>query len=164
MSDSAVSQGHRMLADLTRHYEQIAALPDDLDRRYSLSPSQPVRIEYRGLPLDLIEDLLEQSPAWRQAKRITHAPRMEFVGRPLTPLHSGHLSLLTVCGCLNGCLGEGDERRLSYWENGDTVVREQQRFSQRLTLLFATGGFEEIGLSPARGLPRPPASRCGTLT
>lgn len=161
MSDAAVSQGHRMLTDLTRHYEQIPALPDEPDRCYAVPSSQPAQIEYRGLPLDLIEDLLEQSPAWRQAKRITHAPKTEFVGRPLTPLHPGHLSLLTVSGCLNGCLGEGDERHLSYWEsvkvadrteedgeNGETVVRERQRFSQRLTLLFATGEYLLLAEKP----------------
>lgn len=175
MSDAAVSQGHRMLADLTRHYEQIPALPDEPDRCYSVPTSEPARIEYRGLPLDLIEDLLDQSPAWRQAKRITHAPKTEFVGRPLTPLHPGHLSLLTVSGCLNGCLGEGDERHLSYWEsvkmvdrteeegeNGEAVVRERQRFSQRLTLLFATGKYLLLSEKLQAAHESPGGSRDGT--
>jgi SAM-dependent methyltransferase len=154
MTDAAVSQGQRILADLTRRYDQIPGLPNAPDRTYTVPPSEAVKIEYRGLPLDQIEDLIEQSPAWRQARRITHAPIQKLVGRPLTPLHPGHLSLLTVSGCLNGCLGEGVDRHLSFWESvkvvdrieeegdaGEAVIREKQRFSQRLTLLFATGKY-----------------------
>lgn len=161
MSDAAVSQGHRMLTELTRRYEQIPALPDEPDQSFAVPPGEPVRIQYRGLPLDLIEDLLEQSPAWKQAKRITHAPAQKLVGRPLTPLHPGHLSLLTVSGCLNGCLGEGDDLHLSYWESvkvvdrveeegegGESIVREKQRFSQRLTLLFASGKYLLLSEKP----------------
>jgi hypothetical protein len=161
MNDAAVSQGHRMLADLVRRYGQIPGLPDAPDRTYAVPASEAVKIEYRGLPLDQIEDLIEQSPAWKQARRITHAPVQKLVGRPLTPLHPGHLSLLTVSGCLNGCLGEGDERHLSFWESvkvvdrieeegdgGESVVREKQRFSQRLTLLFATGKYLLLSEKP----------------
>lgn len=170
MSDAAVSNGNRMLADLTRRYEQIPALPGAPDRTYAMPPSGAVKIEYRGLPLDQIEDLIEQSPAWRQAKRITHAPAQKLVARPLTPLHPGHLSLLTVSGCLNGCLGEGPDRHLSYWESvkvvdrveeegeaGESVIREKQRFSQRLTLLFGTGRYLLLSEKP-RALRDEPGS------
>ena len=91
MNDHAVRQGNRILADLTRRYEQIPALPDVPDRVYAVPPSSPAKLEYRGLPLDAIEDLLDTSSAWRQAQRITHAPKTEFCGRPLTPLHKGHV-------------------------------------------------------------------------
>lgn len=152
MTDSAVSQGHRMLADLTRSYDEIPALPDVPDRTFTVPPSSAARLEYSGLPLDVVEGLVQQSPAWRQAQRVTHAPKTELVGRPLTPLHKGHLGLLTVSGCLNGCLGEGKDRHVAFWESvklidrteeeadgGETVVREKERFSQRLTLLYADG-------------------------
>jgi hypothetical protein len=152
MSDTAVSQGHRMLSDLTRRYEQIPALPDTPERTYAVPPSPAARLEYRGLPLDLVEDLLRSSPAWRQAQRVTHAPKTEFSGRPLTPLHSGQLGLLTVAGLVNGCAGSGADRHVANWESvkvvqrteeegdrGETVIRERERFSQRLTLLYADG-------------------------
>ena len=161
LSDSVVSQGHRILADLTRRYEEIPALPDVPDRSYAVLPSPPARLEYRGLPLDTIEDLLPTSPAWRQAHRVTHAPTTELVGRPLTPLHKGHLGLLTVSGCLNGCLGEGKDRHVAFWESvkvvdrteeesdsGEIVVREKERFSQRLTLLYADGRIALLSEKP----------------
>jgi len=35
-------------------------------------------------------------------------------------------------------------------ENGETLVRERQRFSQRLTLLFATGKYLLLSEKPNR--------------
>lgn len=161
LSDAVVSQGQRMLADLTRRYQDIPALLDTPDRTYIVAPSPPARLEYRGLPLDLVEDLLPTSPAWRQAHRVTHAPTTELVGRPLTPLHKGHLGLLTVSGCLNGCLGEDRDRHVAFWESvkvidhteeesdsGEIVVRDKERFSQRLTLLYADGRIALLSEKP----------------
>ena len=155
-----------MLADLTRCYEDIPGLPDTPDRTYVVPPSPPARLDYRGLPLDTIEDLLSTSPAWRQAHRVTHAPTTELVGRPLTPLHKGHLGLLTVSGCLNGCLGEGKDRHVAFWESvkvvdrteeesdsGEIVVREKERFSQRLTLLYADGRIALLSEKPRNAGP-----------
>lgn len=166
LSDSLVNQGQRMLADLTRRYEQIPGLPDTPDRTYAIPPSPPARLENRGLPLDAIEDLLPTSPAWRQAHRVTHAPTTELVGRPLTPLHKGHLGLLTVSGCLNGCLGEEKDRHVAFWESakvvdrteeesdsGEIVVREKERFSQRLTLLYADGRIALLSEKPRNVSP-----------
>jgi len=153
MNDHAVSQGNGKLNELTRRYDQIPALPDLPDRTYAVPPGPPAKLEYRGLPLDAIEDLLDSSPAWRQAKRITHAPKTEFSGRPLTPLHKGHVGLLCTSGLLNGVFGSGSERHVAYWESvkvvdrieedgedeNTTVIREKERFSQRLTLLYGDG-------------------------
>jgi tRNA1(Val) A37 N6-methylase TrmN6 len=152
MTDHAVQQGNRRLLELTRRYEEIPPLPDTPDRMYTVPPSLPAKPEYRGLPLDLIEDLLEKSTAWLQAQRITHAPKTEFSGRPLTPLHKGHVGILCTAGLLNGQFGEGKDAHIAYWESvkvvdrteeeddsGATVIREKERFSQRLTLLYADG-------------------------
>ena len=152
MTDHAVQQGNHKLHELTRRYEEIPALPDRPDRLYTVPPSPAAKLEYKGLPLDVIEDLLATSPAWLQAQRITHAPNAQFSGRPLTPLHQGHLAILCTAGLLNGQFGEGEDRHLSYWEtvkvvdrteeeddSGATVIRERERFSQRLTLLYADG-------------------------
>jgi hypothetical protein len=101
----------------------------------------------------LVEDLLATSPAWRQAQRVTHAPKAEFSGRPLTPLHKGHVGLLCTSGLLNGAFGAAKERHVANWESvkvidkteeesedgRSTVIREKERFSQRLTLLYADG-------------------------
>ncbi len=94
LNDHAVHQGNRKLLELTRCYDEIPPLPHNPDRIYAVPPSLTAKIDYRGLPLDLIEHLLEKSPAWLQAQRITHAPKTEFSERPLTPLHRGHVGTI----------------------------------------------------------------------
>jgi hypothetical protein len=153
LNDHAVQQANLKLNDLTRRYEEIPPLGDVQDRLYAVPASPPARLEYRGLPFDVIEDLLPASPAWRQTQRVTHAPKSEFAGRPLTPLHKGHVGLLCTAGLMNGVFGEGRDLHVAYWESvkvvdraeetGEddeiAVVREKERFSQRLTLLYADG-------------------------
>jgi tRNA1(Val) A37 N6-methylase TrmN6 len=163
LTDRAVSDGNWKLQQLTRVYEQIPSLPNEPDRQYAVPPAARVKLEYRGLPLDQIEDTLDSSPAWRQAQRITHAPKAEFSGRPLTPLHKGHVGLLCTSGLLNGVFAEGSDRHVAYWESvkvvdrieeagedaDTTVVREKERFSQRLTLLYADGRIALLSERPA---------------
>ncbi len=162
LNDRAVKQGNWKLCELTRHYDQIPAFPDECGQTYAVPPGPPVRIDYRGLPLDSIEDLLESSPAWRRAGRITHAPKAEFSGQPLTPLHQGHVGLLCTSGLLNGVFGSGSDRHVAYWESikvvdrveedaedGKTrVIHEKERFSQRLTLLYADGRIALLSEKP----------------
>ena len=73
-------------------------------------------------------------------------------GRPLTPLHAGHVGLLACSGLLNGIFGSGDQRHISCWqavklvekteeedEQGVVTVREKERFSNELTVVYSTG-------------------------
>src|SRR5438093_7149015 len=166
MNDHAVSQANWKLNDLTRRYDEIPALPDAPDRHYVIPPSPAAKLDYRGLPLDELEDLLANSPAWRQAKRITHAPKPEFAGRPLTSLHQGHVALLCTSGMMNGCFGDGEDRHVAYWESvkvvdrredqedGVTVIHERERFSQRLTLLYADGRISLLSEKPTESPSR----------
>lgn len=106
---------------------------------------------YHGLPLDQIEDLLPKSSAYRQASAVLIAPPSDVSGHPLTPLHGGHVGLLCTAGMLNGIFGGGDTRHIAHWqsvklmdkseeeEDGKTVIREKERFSNELTLVFCTG-------------------------
>ena len=106
---------------------------------------------YRGLPLDQIEDFLPRSSAYRQASVVLFAHQADLAGRPLTPLHGGHVGLLCTAGMLNGIFGEGETRHISHWqsvklvdkseeeEDGKTIIREKERFSNELTLVFCTG-------------------------
>ena len=106
---------------------------------------------YRGLPLDQIEDLLPKSSAYRQASAILIAPQSDVSGRPLTPLHGGHVGLLCTAGMLNGVFGEGPTRHIAHWqsiklvdkteeeEDGKTIIREKERFSNELTIVFVGG-------------------------
>jgi tRNA1(Val) A37 N6-methylase TrmN6 len=174
MNDHAVSQANWKLNDLTRSYEKIPLLTDMPDRYYVIPAGPPPKLEYRGLPLDELEDLLTNSPAWRQARRVTHAPKPEFAGRPLTSLHQGHVALLCTSGMMNGCFGEGKDRHVAYWESvkvvdrreeeedGTTVIHERERFSQRLTLLYADGRIallSETASEPPSRKEKPDAER-----
>jgi predicted RNA methylase len=161
LGDHAVNQANWKLHELTHRYEANPPLPDEPDRAYAIPPSGPVRMEHRGLPLDIVEDRLAKSPAWLQVQRVTHARRRQFFGRPLTPLHAGHVGLCAVSGLLNGVFGTGADRHVAYWEAtkvvdrteeegdaGETVVREKERFSQRLTLLYADGRIQLLSEKP----------------
>jgi hypothetical protein len=114
--------------------------------------SGPAQLVYRGLPLDEMEDQLPQSAAYRQAGRILFAESASATGRPLTPLHAGHVGLLACSGLLNGIFGSGDQRHISFWqavklvdkteeedEQGVVTVREKERFSNELTVVYSTG-------------------------
>ena len=127
-------------------------LPDEADRQFAVPPAGPPQLVYRGLPLDAIEDLLPASAAYRQAGRILFAPEVRATGRPLTPLHGGHVGLLTTSGLLNGVFGEGPDLHVARWEavkvtdrfeetddSGVTTIRERERFTQSLTLVYADG-------------------------
>jgi hypothetical protein len=110
-----------------------------------------VRLVHRGLPLDEIEDLLPKSSAYRRASSVIFAQQSDVAGRPLTPLHGGHVALLCTAGMLNGIFGEGESRHIAHWqsvklvhkseeeEEGKTVIQEKERFSNELALVFATG-------------------------
>jgi len=165
LNDRAVEQGDRKLRDLTLHYARIPALTETPDRCYEVPASPPAKLEYRGLPLDPLEDLLADSPAWRQTRRVTHAPMPEFSGRPLTSLHQGHVALLCTSGMMNGCFGAGRDLHVAYWESvkvvdrreeeekGTTVIHEKERFSQRLTLLYADGRIALLSEKPTGTKP-----------
>lgn len=185
LNDHTMEQANRRLSDLTRRYEEIPQLGDTPDRLYPVPPSPPARLDYRGLPLDVIEDMVPASPACRQAQRVTHAYGSEFVGRPLTPLHKGHVGLLCTAGLMNGIFGEGPDLHVAYWESvkvvdraeeqerdGEvTIIREKERFSQRLTLLYADGRIALLSEKPTEKAPpkerrdgeRPPEIREANL-
>ena len=152
LTDSDVTRARLYYASLVRNPSQIPALPHEPDARYEVPVSGPVQLVYRGLPLDDIEDLLPQSAAYRQAGRILFAEPVSATGRPLTPLHAGHVGLLACSGLLNGIFGCGDLRHIAFWqavklvdkteeedEKGIITVREKERFSNELTVVYSTG-------------------------
>jgi hypothetical protein len=150
-TDSDITRVRLYFASLARNPSQISALPPEPDVRYAIPESGPAQLIYRGLPLDEIEDLLPQSAAYRQAGRILFAEPVSAIGRPLTPLHSGHVGLLACSGLLNGIFGSNDQRHIAFWqavkvidkteeeEDGVITVREKERFSNELTLVYSTG-------------------------
>ncbi len=151
LRDNGITRARQWYASLARDSERLPPLPLEPDRQYPLPPGDLVRMVYRGLPLDEIEDLLPKSSAYRQAAPVLFAQEPDISGRPLTPLHGGHVGLLCTAGMLNGIFGEKEARHIATWqsiklvdrteqeEDGATVVREKERFSNELTLVFSTG-------------------------
>jgi hypothetical protein len=151
LTDSNITRDRLYYASLARNPSQLPVLPSEPDVRYTIPESGPAQLIYRGLPLDEIEDLISQSAAYRQAGRILFAEPVSATGRPLTPLHAGHVGLLACSGLLNGIFGTGDQRHVAFWqaikvvdkteeeEDGVITVREKERFSNELTLVYSTG-------------------------
>ena len=152
LTDSDITRARLYYAGLARNPSQVPVLSSEPEARYDVPVSGPAQLVYRGLPLDEVEDLLPQSAAYRQAGRILFAEAVNAIGRPLTPLHAGHVGLLACSGLLNGIFGSGDERHISCWqavkvvdkteeedEEGTITIREKERFSNELTLVYSTG-------------------------
>lgn len=158
LSDREFRTARNYLSESASRYTSLAKLPDVPDRVYAVPAGSPaVRLQYRGLPLDTLEDLLSTSRAYRQAGRIVFAPPIHVTGRPLTPLHEGHVGILSCSGLLNGVFGTGELRHVACWQTGKTVdrieetddsdvttIRERERFTQSLTLVYADGRTAEL--------------------
>jgi 16S rRNA G966 N2-methylase RsmD len=151
LTDSDITRARLYYASLARNPSPIPVLPAEPEMKYNVPVGGPVQLVYRGLPLDEIEDLLPQSAAYRQSGRILFAEPVSATGRPLTPLHSGHVGLLACSGLLNGLFGSNDQRHIAFWqavkvvdkteeeEDGVITVREKERFSNELTIVYSTG-------------------------
>jgi Uncharacterised methyltransferase family (DUF6094) len=150
--------GDSALLDSVRWLEMLATKPDlealgEAPRvRYEIPGSGPVTLTNAGVPLDEVEDMLLDSAAYRQARRVLLPKQRDVRGRPLTPLHGGHVALLCTAGMLNGVFGEGENRHIAHWrsvkftdhweeaeEDGTRILHDRERFSHELTLVFANG-------------------------
>ena len=152
LSEWQITQARIEYGRKARDYESLPLLTDQPGHVYPIPESGPVEMIHRGLPLDAIEDLLPKSAAYRQARRILFAPKAREVGRPLTPLHQGHVALLATSGRLDGIFGQGKLRHVARWQGvktvlrieeesdeGVTTIREKEQFSHCLNLLFVNG-------------------------
>jgi Uncharacterised methyltransferase family (DUF6094) len=87
-----------------------------------------------------------------KAARILFPQPAAIKGRPLTPLHGGHVALCAVSGMLNGVFGSGKDLHVAAWqavkvidrsekteEDGTIIQRERERFTNELTLVYASG-------------------------
>jgi len=151
LSDAALLDGARYLEALATKAE-LEPLLDTAEVRYEVPASGPVILNNLGIPLDEVEDLLLESAAYLQASRVLLPKLNDVRGRPLTPLHGGHVGLLCTAGMLNGVFGEGDNRHIAHWrsvkftdhweeveEDGTKILHDRERFSHELTLVFANG-------------------------
>lgn len=118
---------------------------------YFVPPSPPAQLIHRGLPLDEVEDIAIQSAAWNKTRSFLLPKEEAAVGRPITPLHGGHVGLLCTAGLVNGVFGSDQERHIARWRtvkyvttfeekvDGFTEVHKRERFSNELALVYADG-------------------------
>jgi hypothetical protein len=149
--DSAVEQTVAYLQECSL----TAALPEltgSTENTYQVPSSEGTTLVHHGIPLDEVEDLLPGSGAYRQASRVLTRDTGAVRGRPLTPLHGGHVSLLATAGMLNGVFGIDGERHIAHWRSlkfvdhweekapdGGVIKHDRERFSHELTLVYADG-------------------------
>jgi len=143
-------------------FQKLPELEPGVCAPYTVPGSDTVEISYRGLPYDLLEDLLPQSGAWRQAAPLLLPHDDIATGRPITPLHGGHVGLLCTAGLLNGVFGEGDDRHIARWrsvkhvmtfveEDGDAqIVHHRERWTNELRLVDADGRTLKLTETPAK--------------
>jgi hypothetical protein len=136
----------------------LPVLNQEVGERYAILPSPPVTIAYTGLPLDIVEDSVQRSAAMQNACGILVRKQQKMSGRPVTPLHKGHVGLLACSGMLNGFFGEGETRHIAHWRSvkhvdefneegeaeGETIIRKRERFSHELTLAYESGQIVEL--------------------
>lgn len=118
---------------------------------YDVPASRPAELVYRGLPLDELEDMVLSSAAWNKTRSFLLPKEESSVGRPITPLHGGHVGLLCTAGLLNGVFGSGQDRHVARWRTvkyvttfeekieGFTEVHKRERFSNELALVYEDG-------------------------
>jgi Uncharacterised methyltransferase family (DUF6094) len=151
LSDAALIGDTRFLESLATQHG-IAPMTECPEAKYQVPGSGPAVLTNTGISLDEVEDLLLESAAYRQAARVLLPKLGHAMGRPLTPLHGGHVGLLCTAGMLNGVFGEGEDRHIAHWrsikftdhweeeqEDGTKILHDRERFSHEWTLVFANG-------------------------
>src|SRR5206468_11592712 len=124
--------------------KELPALHDGAAVYYAVPSSQSVALTNSAIPLDEVEDLLLSSSAYRQISRLLLREQIDVRGRPLTPLHGGHVGLLCTAGMLNGVFGEEADRHIAHWrsvkfvdhweeedEEGTKILHDRERFSTK---------------------------------
>jgi hypothetical protein len=143
--DRDVLNARQHLCEAASGYRTIEPMQDQAGRVWHVPPARkPATLTYRGLPLDSIEDALPTSRAYRQAERLLFAPETQVRGRPLTPLHPGHASILACSGLLNGVFGKGEFRHAACSQSGKENVINYTRWVGWLPTLSG-----DPSLSPA---------------
>ena len=118
---------------------------------YRVPRSTAAPLVYRGLPLDQVEDVVLTSSTWRQVAPFLLPKEEVQGGRPITPLHAGHVGLLCTAGLLNGVFGQGSDRHIDRWrtvksvtvfevkEQGFKEIHKRERFNNELALIYEDG-------------------------
>jgi len=143
-------------------YQELPELTSDARKPYQVPPSGETSLSYHGLPYDLLEDLLPHSGAWKQVMPFLAPHEDVSTGRPITPLHGGHVGLLCTAGLLNGVFGQGDDRHIARWRSvkhvttfvehdGDAeIIHHRERWGNELFLVYKDGRTLKLTETPAK--------------
>lgn len=143
-------------------YQELPVLAPDACETYRVPPSDETALSYRGLPYDLLEDVLPHSGAWKQVMPFLAPHDDVATGRPITPLHGGHVGLLCTAGLLNGVFGQGDDRHIARWrsvkhvttfveqDEENEIVHRRERWANELRLVYADGRTLKLTETPIR--------------
>jgi Uncharacterised methyltransferase family (DUF6094) len=159
---AAVEENRRRMQLLASHdgYSRLPTLEATAVAAFVVPGSAEAVLTYRGLPYNVLEDLIPSSAAWKQVSPILLRGEDSATGRPITPLHGGHVGLLCTAGLLNGIFGVGDERHIARWrsvklvtefheEDGDTkIVRRREKWSNELRLIYVGGQTMKLTENP----------------
>ena len=160
----AVEEARRQLQRISP-YGSFQALPEltpGACEPYTVPPTGEAALSYRGLPYDLLEDLLPLSGAWKQTLPFLMPREDVATGRPITPLHGGHVGLLCTAGLLNGVFGQNEDRHIARWrsvkhvttfveEDGDEqIIHHRERWTNELRLVYADGRTMKLTETPAK--------------
>jgi SAM-dependent methyltransferase len=149
-SDLAV---YRLTEPASVQYKQVAVLGRRRKRHQHLRDSELLnRVRWLEMLASKTDLSALNDAVAAQASRILLPKQRDVRGRPLTPLHGGHVGLLCTAGMLNGIFGEGEDRHIAHWrsvkftdhweeeeEDGTKILHDRERFSHELTLVFANG-------------------------
>jgi len=137
-------------------YTELEEIPYMQEPVYDLPSSPGVRL-FRSTLIDEaeLEKELKSSPLWGKLNQ--HGKNNKNgVGRPPLPLHTGHLGLLLASGCLDGMVGEGEDRhivrgkveKVAHAEQeyqGDVLVeREIERYRVSIKVLNPDGEIRNL--------------------
>jgi len=94
---------------------------------YSLPIAGKVNL-FRSTVIDLMELSKEasNSPLWRNFKEMTRIDETAN-SRPPLPLHQGHIALMLANGCIDGVVGEGNDRHVIKGKVQKVVVKHQEQ-------------------------------------
>src|SRR5271166_362630 len=87
-------KGAEELLKIAYKPQLLPVLNQEVSERYAIPPSSPAKIAFTGLPLDAIEDALQRSVAMQNARGILVRKQQKMSGRPVTPLHKGHVGTI----------------------------------------------------------------------
>ena len=94
---------------------------------YSLPNVGKVNL-FRSTVIDFQELAREakSSPLWRNFREMTRIDEAAN-SRPPLPLHQGHIALMLANGCLDGVVGEGNDRHVVKGKVQKVVVKHQEQ-------------------------------------